>query len=82
MIIEYRYTDYSATPKPCPRVLVTYRDVNTIECKGSTAVLFGLTPAVTDERGQCQLITYAQSYLIAIIHLAPGEYLERVTEDF
>jgi hypothetical protein len=50
-------------------------DVNTVEYKGNMVGLYGLIPPVVDERGY--FTAYAQPYLIAIINLAPGEYLER-----
>jgi hypothetical protein len=74
MIIEYRYGDYRDT-KTCSRVLRVYMDVNTVEYKGNMVGLYGLIPPVVDERGY--FTAYAQPYLIAIINLAPGEYLER-----
>ena len=76
MIIEYRRTP--AKSGDTSIVLRTYKDVNNVETTGgSVTYLTGVIPAeVNPDNGD--LVRWAQSYLIAAIKLAPGEYLERV----
>ena len=79
MIIEYRYTDYMAVERKS-RVLRTYKDVNSVHQNGNITYLDGLTPAVVDATNPEYPIfrEFAKSFLIAAIHLAPGEHLEVV----
>ena len=85
MIIEYRMTpfEYSkgnmvrSTPSVVKR---TYKDVNSVHQNGSVTYLDGLIPPVIDTTKPEYPIfrEFAKSFLIAAIHLAPGEYLEVV----
>jgi hypothetical protein len=71
MIIEYRQNDPKLT-NHSSRVLRTYKDVAFLRRDtGDTVHLYGVQKK--DWRGHYTLCTP-----IACIHLAPGEYLERV----
>lgn len=73
MIIEYRKTNGA---DHFSRVLRTYKDVSNIDYSHTgLAILYGVTPAEMDE---AVIVKYAQVYIIAVIKLADGEYLERV----
>jgi len=57
----------------------TYKDVTNVETKkGGVTYLFGTTPAEMDYSSNQSYPVYLQLYAIAVINLAPGEYLERV----
>ena len=78
MIIEYRMNTYRAKLQ-YSRVLRTYKGVTNVQQNGNTTYLTGTIPAVVDTRAPTlSYIRYAQTFLIAAIHLAPGEYLEVV----
>lgn len=82
MIIEYRISDSAhMCSKPVSYVKRTYKDVTSIEtARGGVTYLHGIIPAEVDttEKEYPRFIRYAQNYVIAAIHLAPGEYLEVV----
>jgi hypothetical protein len=72
MIIEYRFGSNPST------VIRTYKDVENISRDtGDTVHLFGKTK-LHNERIETSYTPYYQNYFIAAIHLAPGEYIERV----
>jgi hypothetical protein len=79
MIIEYRKTDRpGGSLAVASKVLRTYKDVTAVRhgTGDATVFLYGTTPPLVDEKGVCT--TYAYEFFIACIHLAAGEYLERV----
>lgn len=79
MIIEYRTTAYRAELQDS-RALRTYKDVNEVHQNDRVTYLYGLAPANIDLSNPKypKFREYAKPFLIAAIHLAPGEYLEVV----
>ncbi len=84
MIIEYRCESGFAENPPharSSRVKRTYKDVTDMETtRSGVTYLTGIIPAEMDmkEPEYPKFVRYAQTYVIAAINLAPGEYLERV----
>jgi hypothetical protein len=78
MIIEYRVSESAKMlSKPPSYAKRTYKDVTNIETtRGGVTHLTGTIPAELDDKGT--FVKWAQTYFIAAICLAPGEYLERV----
>jgi len=71
MIIEYRVGSNPSTVKR------TYKDISNVITRGNVMRLEGVIPTELDvETGY--VTKWAQSYFIAAICLAPGEYLERI----
>jgi hypothetical protein len=74
MIIEYRSDGVSRS-----LVKRTYKDVHEVStCNAGITHLRGLIPAVMDPEKNFEYVRYAQTFFIAAINLAPGEYLECV----
>ena len=76
MIIEYRQNDPKLT-NHSSRVLRTYKDVAFLrrDTGNNTVHLIGVR---LDPDHAAMVRYYPEEFFIACIHLAPGEYLERV----
>lgn len=75
MIIEYRQNDTKLI-NHSSRVLRTYKDVRSVTTTAGMTYLRSFAPA--EINGDGVLVKHSEYYLVAVIHLAPGEYLERV----
>jgi hypothetical protein len=82
MIVEYRCTDRLDKYNTNSKVLRTYKDVTRFSRDGNFISLYGtekwIETTSPQENTSYHRGFYDHDYVIVIINLAPGEYLERV----